>query len=575
MMLRVTKKLYSVLEPKQKAGFIGLLFMMFIGGLLESVSVTVILPLISAVMDAGHYRDAWYASLICDIFNIRDQRSYVILLIIALIAIFVLKNIYILLQSYVQATFIGRCRFSLQSDLIDSYMEKPYSFFLDASTGEIVRIISNDTMNTFNLMSNTLVFYSEIIVFAILAVTVFVMSPVMALGISGMLLAELLIITLLIRPYMRRFGEAQRQNQKAANKWVLQSINGIKSIKVSDKTNFFKEKYKKHAGNVVEYERRAAVLNAMPRSVIEAMTVSGVLIMMLIMLSLGADGSELVPQLGAFVVAAVRLLPGANRISLATNGIANVEGALDSILSVLEKGENKPGNAEKDESDITFDREMRLEDVSFSYERGNTKILDCADLVIEPGQSVGIIGTSGGGKTTTVDIILGLLKPQNGKVTSDGRDINRSLHAWRAHLAYVPQSIFLTDDTVRNNVAFGVPAEEISDELVWEALREASLYDFVKSLPEGLDTGVGEAGVKLSGGQKQRIGIARALYDDPEIIVFDEATSALDGETEADIMESIDSLKGKKTLIIIAHRLSTTENCDVIYRLENGKLVKK
>lgn len=577
MMLRVTKKIYGVLDSTQRLGFAGLLFLMLIGGLLESVSVTVMLPLITAVMDAEHYADPWYASLICNTFGLRDQNSYLTFLVVTLIIVFIVKNLFILLQSYVQAKFIGGCRYKLQSELIDSYMEKPYTFFLNSSTGEIVRIISNDTMNTFNLLSNTLVFYSELIVFGILAVTVFIMSPVIAAGVCIMLLIELIIITYIIRPYMRRFGQEQRKEQKLANKWVLQSISGIKSIKVTGNANFFKEKYKKHAGNVVECERWATVLNAMPRCVIEAFTVSGVLVLMLFMLSSGADGKELVTLLGAFVVAAARLLPGANRISLAANGIANVEGALDNILEVLEKGDNIVPDTKDSEGSgvVTFDKELALNDVTFSYEDSDRLILSDTQMMVYPGQSVGIIGQSGSGKTTTVDIILGLLKPVKGTVTSDGVDVNGALVSWLSHVAYVPQSIFLTDDTIRNNVAFGKDEGEIDEDKVLEALSDASLYDFVKTLPDGIDTRIGEAGVKLSGGQRQRIGIARALYEDPDIIVFDEATSALDNETEAAIMESINNLKGRKTLIIIAHRLTTTENCDVIYSLENGKLIKK
>ncbi len=302
---------------------------------------------------------------------------------------------------------------------------------------------------------------------------------------------------------------------------------------------------------------------------------------MLIMVLWGSELETLVPQLSAFAVAAIRLLPSVNRISTSVNQIPFFEGGLDNIIGVIDKGVLKKINIEDTDfdreivQDITFNHNIEFRNVTFRYSQNTKKVLEHADFEIKTGESVGIIGPSGSGKTTTIDIMLGLLFPSDGNVLVDGVDIHENISGWLSHVAYIPQSIFLMDDTIRANVAFGIPDGKVSDTKVMHALKEAQLEEFIKELPDGIATTIGEQGVRLSGGQRQRIGIARALYNNPDILFLDEATSALDNETEAAIMDSIEHLKGTKTLLIIAHRLSTIENCDVVYRVESGEITKE
>jgi ABC-type multidrug transport system fused ATPase/permease subunit len=293
----------------------------------------------------------------------------------------------------------------------------------------------------------------------------------------------------------------------------------------------------------------------------------------------GENIADMVPQLSAFVVAAVRLLPSANRISSYANEIAynmpQLERTVAHIRQAREDAEPEKVALEQPESDapFTLDDTVQLRNITFKYDEGDKYILENACMDIPIASSVGVVGTSGAGKTTAIDILLGLLKPESGQVLVDGRDIESNYHAWLRNISYIPQTIYLLDDTIRANVIFGNVSQEAGEESVWAALREAQLEEFVRSLPEGLDTQIGERGVRLSGGQRQRIGIARALYTEPKMLIFDEATSALDNETEEALMEAINSLHGRKTMIIIAHRLQTIQNCDLVYRVGEGKII--
>lgn len=581
-MIRITGKVFRLLDKRQQGTLLVITAMMLIGGIMESMSVSLILPLIEAVINTETWNEPFYAQIICKLFNIYNQRNYIETLLIVLVLLFIIKNIYLLFEYYLQYSFAAKTRFRIQRDLMHSYIKKPYTFFLNSSTGEIIRIITNDTAQAYSLLNGNMLFYTELIVSMILAITMIALSPQIAIGLILILCIEMLVIMCIIKPILGAVGEKERSESALSNKWALQSINGIKSIKVASKETFFKEKYDKHTWISVDSQRKSKTISNAPRLIIEAFTISGVLFIIFIMVFMGTEMSDIIPQLSAFAVAAVRLLPSANRISGAYSDVMYNEGAIDNIINILFVGEHIGGDAnnrenecDKDKTQITFKKSLQLENITFSYPETEQKILDSADLVILPGQSIGIVGTSGAGKTTMVDIMLGLLKPQSGRVLVDGMDIEDHMSDWLSHIAYIPQSIFLMDDTIRANVAFGHDVKENDDTNIWKAIRDAQLEDFVMSLPQKLDTTVGEAGIRLSGGQRQRIGIARALYSNPDILFFDEATSALDSDTESAIMESVEHLKGRKTLITIAHRRSTIENCDVVYRVENGQILEE
>jgi ABC-type multidrug transport system fused ATPase/permease subunit len=442
-----------------------------------------------------------------------------------------------------------------------------------------VRLISQDTVGAFVIVQDAMEMCAEMFVAIMLAAAVFIMDPGMALAMGLMLVVLMFFIAKVIKPKLNRYGASHVKYDTLATKWLLQFSGGIKDIKIAESEGFFEENYGYNDKIDKKMEKERAVFRNVPRVLLEATCISGVLLIFIVRLVQGENIADMVPQLSAFVVAAVRLLPSANRISSYANEIAynmpQLERTVAHIRQAREDAEPEKVALEQPESDapFTLDDTVQLRNITFKYDEGDKYILENACMDIPIASSVGVVGTSGAGKTTAIDILLGLLKPESGQVLVDGRDIESNYHAWLRNISYIPQTIYLLDDTIRANVIFGNVSQEAGEESVWAALREAQLEEFVRSLPEGLDTQIGERGVRLSGGQRQRIGIARALYTEPKMLIFDEATSALDNETEEALMEAINSLHGRKTMIIIAHRLQTIQNCDLVYRVGEGKII--
>lgn len=585
-MIRIVKKFSGIMTHEQKVRVVILAALMVVGAILEMGGVSLVFPLMTAVMDKD-FLDTWYMQIVCDAFHIQTGGEAMILILSALIFIYIVKNAFLFFEYYLQYRFVCNNRFRVQRQLLQVYMYRPYEFYLNATTAEIMRIINTDVVNAFNLLTTVLNFFTEIIVSAALIIIIFVIDPVMAAMIGLVLGFIMLLIFKAVKPVLRRASQRFMKNTSLSNKWLLQSLNGMKDVKVSHKEEYFIEEYAVYGKKAIDAEKINSVVTMLPRLLIEAVSVSAVLAVLIVLLKMGKSIDELMPQLTAFAFAAVRLLPSTTRISGAVNAAAFQEPMLDNLIKNLNAAkayeqqkqeeetveENKRREAEKSGRKLTYEKQFELSHISFAYPNADKKVLDDAQMRIPVGASVGIIGTSGSGKTTAVDLLLGLLKPQSGKVLTDGQDIREDYYGWLSHLSYIPQTIYMLDDTICANIAFGVQKEQIDHARVQKAVEEAQLKAFIDSLPEGLETKIGERGVRLSGGQRQRIGIARALYTDPELVIFDEATSALDNETEAAIMESINSLHGRKTLVIIAHRLTTIEECDYIFRVENGQIM--
>lgn len=584
-MFRILKKFQQILNKKQKIRVIIIGIMMVIGAVLETLGVGLVLPLVTAIMDTNIIENNKYAKLVCELFDLHSARTFIIVIIMALIVVFILKNVYLFLEYYVQHRFICNNRFAIQQQLMDNYLQRPYEHFLHVDSGETVRVIISDTGTTFSLLATVLSFFTEAVISMALIITIIITDPLMAFLIAGILGIVMLSINILLKPVLKKAGLSYQMNSGRMNKWLLQSISGIKELKVQRKEDYFLEQFSKYGKRAIESEKINNVLGTVPRLAIEAIGVSAMLSVIALLMFKGREVDTMLPQLSAFAMAAVRLLPSVNRMSAALNTMVYQEPALDKMienLTVMEKwtvGDKKEKEqhdvAKDTSSNISFIHKIELSNINYTYPGSESPVLLHASMTIPAGKSVGVVGASGSGKTTAIDIILGLLDPQEGQVLADGVDIRENYSQWLSHLGYIPQMIFMLDDSIGANIAFGVPKEKIDDSQMWKVLKEAKLDDFVKSLPEGLDTQIGERGVRLSGGQRQRIGIARALYTDPQLLIFDEATSALDNETEAAIMDSINSLHGKKTMIIIAHRLQTIEGCDIVYRVENGKILKE
>lgn len=572
--IRVLRKYRQIMNRGQKLRIGVIIVMMLIGGVLETLSVSLVLPLVTAIMQPDFIETNRYARIVCKVFDLHSANTFMIVVIMGLIAMYIGKNLFLFLEYYTQTRFVCNNRYALQQKLMQSYITRPYEFFLHESSAEVMRVINSDVQSSFQLLSTLMSMFTELVISLALVITIVAVDPMMAGLVAVILLVLMMFLGTVMKPVLRNAGIKYQKSNAVANKWLMQSMHGIKEVKVAAKESFFVEQYAKAGRLSIECEKKNTVMANIPKLLIEAVTVSAMLGVIAVLMLRGRNVSDLIPQLAAFAMAAVRLLPSANRVSTAFNNISYQEPMLDKMIENvrdLSEWENVSDN-EAHQTTFTLDKRLELQDITYRYPNTEEPILRNANMVMPVGKSVGIVGASGAGKTTAVDILLGLLKPEQGQVLVDGKNIEEDYRGWLSHLSYIPQSIYMLDDTIRANVAFGYDLKKVSDEQIWRALREAQLEEFVRSLPEGLDTSIGERGVRLSGGQRQRIGIARALFTDPELIILDEATSALDNETEAAIMDAINALHGKKTLVIIAHRLTTIEECDYIYRVENGKI---
>lgn len=579
-MKSILQQLSEILEKKAKKKIPFIIVMMIVSALLEVLGVSMIVPVVSLVLDPAVMQENAIIVFICGLFQISSVTSLTILLLACLICLYIGKNLFQLLQYYVQAKFSFDNLYITQKKLVHIFLHKPYDYYLGINTSDIVRLISQDTVGAFVILQDSMEMCAEIFVAGMLAVTVFLMAPSMAISMGLLIAILMLFIAKVIKPKLQRYGESHVKYDTLATKWLLQFSGGIKDIKIAESENFFEENYGYNDKIDKKMEKERAVYRNVPRVMLEATCLSGVLLIFIVRLLQGEDIANMIPQLTAFVLAAVRLLPSANRISSYTNEIAYNTPQLARTVEHIRKSREAEAQVPEsvrptlEEKAIDLKEKIELSDVTFRYEEGDHNILEHANMVIPIATSVGVVGTSGAGKTTAIDILLGLLKPQEGQVLVDGVNIENNYHGWLKNISYIPQTIYLLDDTIRANVIFGnVGMDNAGDEAVWLALREAQLEDFIKTLPEGLDTQIGERGVRLSGGQRQRLGIARALYTQPKMLIFDEATSALDNETEEALMEAINSLHGKKTMIIIAHRLQTIQNCDLVYRVGEGTIV--
>jgi len=579
MSLQLIKKLAAVLDKKQKKKVALLVIVILIGGILETVGISLVLPLISAIMDEEAFGANQYVQMISSFLHIENTRTFIYLLLFALIFMFILKNGYLLFSTYLQARFVNKNRCKCTTNLLRQYLNKPYEYYLYAETSTILRTIYGDMDNVFNLLMQCLNLTAEAVVSLCLGLFLFFMDPVMMLVIIGLMLAATFFIAKVIKPLLNRVGENARVSQASLYKWILQGVSGIKDVKVIHKEEYFVSEYKKHAYDYAGYQIQNTVLTNVPRLLIETVAIGGILLYIAISLMAGGKMEDMLPMVSAFALAAVRLLPSVNRLNTYMANIAYFEPALNYIYDNVDALDLQKIHEDKGEEEalalpeVTLKEKIELSDITFAYPNTDKYIFAHADMSIPVGKSVGIVGSSGSGKTTVVDILLGLLKMESGEIKSDGTNVFENYPMWLSNIGYIPQTIYMLDDSIRNNIAFGVAPDKIDDARVWKVLEQAQLKEFVEELPEKLDAQIGERGVRISGGQRQRLGIARALYHDPELLIFDEATSALDNDTETAIMEAIDSLHGEKTMVIIAHRLRTIENCDMIYEVKDGKVV--
>ena len=576
-------KVRAIFDRKQKWQLVGLGIMIFIGGLLETLGVSAMIPVVQALLAPdelmGYIDRIPVVKNLCDALSITTVKQVTMALLYGMMAIYVIKNLYILLLTYMQNTFITKNRNRMISRVMAEFLNRPYEKYLGADIPTVFRITDSDIPQTFSLILAMLQLASEVVVSCLIFMVLLLNDPGMTLFIIAVFGLLTLFIVKVFKPRLNRIGARNQAIQSRIAKWRIQATYGLKDVKVLNREEFYVRNYYETGKVGAEVARNYAVLNNMPRLLIETVFIISVLGFLVVYINGGGDITAMVTTISAFAIAAVRVLPSVNRINTYITEIAYTQPSLDFVYDNLQEGMKTDAmlaerRAYSQVEKLKLDHQIELDHISFHYPDSDKNIFEDAHMIVPKGKSVGIIGTSGAGKSTIVDILLGLLHAQTGMITCDGVDIFKNYESWLAQIGYIPQSIYMIDESIRDNIAFGIDADKIDEKRIWEVLEEAQLKEFVEELPEGLDTTIGDRGVRLSGGQRQRIGIARALYNDPEILVFDEATSALDNDTEAAVMEAVNSFHGRKTMIIIAHRLNTIEKCDMIYKVENMKLVE-
>ncbi len=573
------KKINYVLDRRQKTNLSVLLVIILIGAFVELLGVSAIMPLIDVAMEPGTIGEKWYFVLISKNTGITDANQMIVLLAFVLIAIYILKNIYVTMMYSLQYRFIFNNQQRLSVRMMKSYMQQDYLFHVSRNVAEFQRNIVNDVNGFYTVTLNALQFLAEFSVSVVLVAFLLVQDWVSTLAVASLLFLFMGFFTIFFRKVLVRIGEESRLANVSVTKWLLQAFSGVKEIKVANKERFFIANYDRSYRDCARIQRQQSMLTYLPKPVMETVCICSLMIAMIIkIVVVKSDITSFVTTLSVFAVAAFRMLPSFNKITGYISGMMFNKPSIDAVYNDLREIEQLMARRTADHEDtvkVKLGTAIRLDRVSFRYPKAEKWILKNASLEISKNTSVALIGASGAGKTTAADLILGILEPQEGAVMIDGTDIRRCMTSWHEDVGYIPQTIYLMDDSIRANIAFGISEAEIDDDAVGKALQEAQLDRFVHTLPEGAGTVIGDRGVKLSGGQRQRIGIARALYRNPSVLILDEATSALDNETEKEVMEAIDGLHGTRTLIVIAHRLSTIKKCDRIYEVENGVFVEK
>ena len=572
----ILNKLNYIFDHRQKVQMGLLLVAIFIGAVFELGGVSLILPLIQLISTPEVVEEPGIVRTVYRGLGMKSVTDFFIVLVVIIICVYLIKNIYLTLMYYFQYRYIYRNQLKCAGRLIDCYLKKPYTYHLDHNTSNMIRNIMLDTDRLFQLILQVLNVISEALLSMLLIIFLIITDPMMSITVALILVIFMGAFRLLTKRRVNSYGHINQTYDGKMHQSINQALGAVKDIKILHREKYFVDTFIDCGNRKMNALINTNFLGQVPKFLIETVCVAAIMTVLAVKLKSGENLNAVLPKLAAFAVAAFKLLPSVGKITNYLNGITFLKPSIDLIYHDIRETEDmltKKQGMERD--DYTEDNpadSISLEEVSYSYPNSEETVINKVSFKIPLGQSTGLIGPSGAGKSTIADIILGILTPVEGRVMYGKMNVHEYPYSWSKKLAYIPQTIFLADESIRRNVAFGIEDGIIDEAKVWAALKEAQLDEFVRSLPQGLDTEVGERGVRLSGGQRQRIGIARALYDDPEILVLDEATSALDNDTEKAVMEAIEHLHGKKTMIIIAHRLTTIKNCEHVFKVENGKV---
>lgn len=561
-------KLLALLTVQQRRVAGLLLGMMLIGTVMEMLGISLIIPALSVMMQGdlvARYPvlTPWLGRL-----GRLKQEELVVVGLITFVGVNAVKSVFLGFLAWRQAHYVYGLQADLSQRLFEGYLHEPYTFHLQHNSAHLIHNVIGQVNDITGVFKHGLASIAEILVMLGVSAVLFVVEP---LGATVVLLAFGLAgwgFNRLSRKHILRWGQERQFHEGLRIQHLQQGLGGAKEVKLLGREGDFSAEYHRHNLRSARLAERQATIQALPRLWLELVSVMGLAALVMVMIGRGKGMDAVLPTVGLFVVAAFRVMPSTNRVLSGVQSVLFSLPAIDAIHSQL--GQLNTGSFSPQGSRLPFNSNLEIDQISFRYPSVEVQALSDVSLMIPRGASVGFVGGSGAGKSTLVDLILGLLTPGGGIVKVDGLDIQENLRGWQGQIGYVPQSIFLTDDTLRRNIAFGLPTDKIDESAVWLAVRAAQLEQFVNDLPMRLDTTVGERGVCISGGERQRIGIARALYHNPQVLILDEATSSLDNLTEQAVMESVNKLRHGMTIILIAHRLTTVRECDQIYLLHRG-----
>lgn len=574
----IWKKSMYIFNHRQKLRLVGLSVILFMETVFELLGVISVYPFIALILNPAMIQTNAVLRFIYEASGCKTNESFFLLVAISIILFYISKNIFNAIAGYLRYGFVFNTKREISVRLMRDYMGENYSFFLKNNSSVLMRGIGNDVSIFFDMVLQCLYFFSDGLMMLVFGLYLFYTDFLLSFVCFAVMILFVFVFVRWNKKRAMFYGRETQKSSGSMTQWLQQAFGGVKEIKILGREEYFVHNYEKYCAVSNKMNQRFSFLNQIPHMVLECFCVGAVLSVIAFRVVQGLDVSVFIPRMAIFAMALFRIFPRVSRLNQSVNTMIFSYPYLDTVyndIKITEENQQKKIRAQKlgeTENDLTFENEITLNNIHYVYPNTDVEVLSGVSLTVKKGQAVGLVGVSGAGKTTLADVFLGILDLTEGTVLCDSKNIVNHIESWYKKLGYIPQSIFLSDDTIRNNVAFGLEVDSKVDEKVWEALEQAQLADYVKSLPNGLDTMVGERGVRFSGGQRQRIGIARALYNNPDILVLDEATSALDNETEKAVMDSIENLLGRKTMIIIAHRISTIKKCDVIFKVDNGSV---
>jgi len=569
-MLSTLKKINFLITKRQRKGLVILSFLLFVGMVLEVFGLGMLLPTLSILLEPEVMNTNSSLSLFRSFLQVSNQ-DFLFLILVFIVVVYFFKSLFIVFLTHKQNRFISNTIVSISNSLFINYMNQPYKFHLNRNVSELIKNIQVEIQYLYTfLLSLITIFVESGFVFSVLATLIYI-EPIGAISI-GIFYGFLSIIFLkFTKRKLSTWGKIRKDLDSQVSKIALEGLGGIKDLLILGKTAFFTEEYTNKNYFKARLNANQATVSQIPRFYLELISIIGLISFIILLLLQGKNSESLVAILGVFVAATFRMIPSLNRIIAATQSMKYYKPSVDTIFNEIKNNTGKEEN-HKSSQKYDFKNHIELKNIVFGFTKNN-RVLDGINLIINKGDTIGFIGESGSGKSTLVDMIIGLHEPISGEILIDGINDFQMSQSWRNNIGYVSQTIYLIDDSISKNIALGTPENEINYIKIREVLKQVQLEKFINSLELGINTKVGERGVQLSGGQRQRIGIARALYHEPQILILDEATSALDFKTEKDVMESIKNLKGNKTIIMIAHRISTLIDCDEIYKIQNKRIL--